>query len=136
MNRFRKAALLLLFLTFSIKPESTPLSGRGGGSGSGFGARNFGGIIGVVAVSALIYTLYKWLNKEVPNDELSRNAQCMYDKIHETYGTIDFLYRPQKLGIDHDGQLFELANHKDIAEYIDQKTGKRRRNISAALGQK
>ncbi len=124
---------MLLFLIFTIKSagdDSFKLFSNGSHSSSDFSKYHFGGGVAISAGSIGIYKLYKWANQEVSNKELSQNAQDVYDKIHETYGSIDFLYRPQKLTIKHVGQLFELAEHKDIAAFLRKKAGTKTRRIA------
>ncbi len=87
-------------------------------NGSGFGEfltkRNVKGSAAGLAVTAALYGLYQWYYQEPSNAELRENAQKVYDRLDNTYSKIELKRYPAKMNITKEGDLFALANPKDL----------------------
>ncbi len=76
--------------------------------------RNVGyGIAGLVAMAGL-YKLYRWYYQEPSNRELCENAQKVYDRLDNTYSKLTLRRYPAKMNITNEGDLFAIANRKDM----------------------
>lgn len=111
MNKKLICALLLLVSVRSTLPLDCQEWGRKSPQEKGF-------IIGVVSVVAagISYLLYKAFTWELSNEKMFYKAQHVYDSLHATYKTLDFLKADTPEGLPRftEQDLATIAVQRDV----------------------